>query len=175
MSLTLAPPAPVLPMIANGVILADNDSLMRSVIRSVLVQVDMEVFPVANGMEALALARGFRARLVLLDIAMPLLNGLLACKAIRELPGYGRVPIVMLTGHDDPQMRAAAATFGATDFITKPIQPDALLARLAGCLELSPSGKRGDLARGWDVLRVSRGVERLASERPGFDSARRSL
>ena len=49
-------------------------------------------------MEAVALARQFRARLVLLDIAMPRLNGLLACEAIRALPDYAEVPIVMLTG-----------------------------------------------------------------------------
>jgi DNA-binding response OmpR family regulator len=122
--------------IANGVILAENDALMRGVIRSVLVRAEQQVFPVGNGVEAVALARQFRARLVLLDIAMPRLNGLLACEAIRGLPGYARVPIVMLTGHDDERFRAVARRFRANDFIVKPFQPNVLLARLAAYLDM---------------------------------------
>jgi|HubBroStandDraft_1064217.scaffolds.fasta_scaffold50877_2 CheY-like chemotaxis protein len=122
--------------VAGGVILADNDGLMRSVIRSVLVRAEQLVFPVASGLEAVTLARQFRARLVMLDIAMPGLNGILACEAIRALPGYAAVPIVMLTGYDDAPMRLAAKRVGANDFITKPFRPDELLARLAPYLDL---------------------------------------
>lgn len=127
-------------MIANGVILAENDGLMRGIIRSVLLRAEcsgapLQVFPVANGMEAVALARRLPARLVMLDVAMPQLNGLLACKTIRELPGYAHTPIIMLTGYDDERIRDASRQFGATDFVTKPFRPDALLARVAQCLE----------------------------------------
>jgi CheY-like chemotaxis protein len=126
-------------MIANGVILAENDSLMRSVIRSILLRAELQVFPVANGMEAVAMARQFVARLVLLDVAMPMLNGLLACQAIRSLPGYAATPIMMLTGYDDDRIRGAALRLGASDFITKPFRPDVLLARLARHVDL-PAG-----------------------------------
>jgi DNA-binding response OmpR family regulator len=115
----------------TGVIVGENDTLMRGIIRSVLVQVEPQVFPAANGLEALILAQQFRARLVLLDIGMPRLNGLLACEAIRALPGYADVPVVMLTGYDDARLREAAWRLGARDFITKPFRPDLLLARLA--------------------------------------------
>ncbi len=66
--------------ITNGVILAENDALMRGIIRTVLLRAEQQVFPVGNGAEAVALAHQFRARLVLLDIAMPKLNGLMACE-----------------------------------------------------------------------------------------------
>jgi DNA-binding response OmpR family regulator len=121
----------------NRVILADNDVLLRGVIRSVLLHAGQQVFVAADGPEALDLARQFTARLVLLDIAMPRLNGLLTCKAIRKLPGYEAVPIVMLTGFDDERMREAAKQVRANDFITKPFRPDTLLSRLAGFLGLS--------------------------------------
>ena len=123
-------------MISNGVILAENDALMRGIVRAVLLRAEQQVFPVGNGAEAVTLAQQFRARLVLLDIAMPRLNGLLACQAIRALPDYADVPIVMLTGYDNEQFRLAAQRFGATDFILKPFQPNALLARLAPHLDL---------------------------------------
>jgi DNA-binding response OmpR family regulator len=137
-------------VIANGVILAENDALMRGVVRSLLVRAEQQVFPVGNGVEAVLLARQFRARLVLLDIAMPRLNGLLACEAIRALPGYAQVPIVMLTGHDDDRLREAARRFGANDFIVKPFQPNVLLARLAVYLDLPARTLPG--ADGDDVL-----------------------
>jgi DNA-binding response OmpR family regulator len=120
----------------KGVILAENDGPMRAVIRSILLRAEQLVFPAADGEEAVMLARQFRARLVMLDIAMPRLNGLLACKAIRALPGYAAVPIVMLTGHCDDAMRVAAQRLGANDFITKPFRPNDLLARLATHLDL---------------------------------------
>ena len=120
---------------AGGVILAENDALMRGLIRSILSRAGHNVFPAANGAEAVMLAGGFRAGLVLLDIAMPRLNGLLACEAIRALPGYARVPIVILTGYSDIRLRRTARRLGPHDFITKPFRPSDLLARLAAHLD----------------------------------------
>jgi len=138
--------------ITNGVILAENDALMRGVIRSVLLRAEQQVFPVGNGVEAVALARQFRARLVLLDIAMPRLNGLLACEMIRALPGYAEVPIVMLTGHDDERFRTAARRLGANDFVVKPFQPNVLLARLATYLDMPSRARPAASAADDDIL-----------------------
>jgi CheY-like chemotaxis protein len=128
--------SPTAVALAKGVILAENDGLMRSVIRSVLLRAEQLVFPAADGLEAVSLAQQFRARLVMLDIAMPRLNGILACEAIRALPGYAAVPIVILTGYADAPMRLAAKRVGANDFITKPFRANELLLRLASYLDL---------------------------------------
>jgi DNA-binding response OmpR family regulator len=122
----------------NGLIVAENDSQMRGLIRSVIVHAGQQVFLAADGEEAVALARQFKARLVLLDIAMPRLNGLQACEIIHQLPDYEDVPIIMLTGHDDQRFRAAAQRHGAREFITKPFRPTVLLARLAAWLDIPP-------------------------------------
>jgi DNA-binding response OmpR family regulator len=124
--------------VANGVIVADNEALMRDVIRSVLNSANQEVFPAADGIEAVDLSRRFKARLVLLDIRMPRLNGLDACAEIRAAPGYASVPIVMLTGHSEDMVVNYARAIGANDFITKPFRPNALLARLAPYLDIPP-------------------------------------
>ncbi len=124
------------------VLLAENDSMVRGLIRSVLLSAEHAVFLAADGVEAVTLARQFQAGLVLLDIGMPRLNGLLACHEIRGLPGYAAVPIVMLTGFADQRMRDAALALGATDFITKPFRPDLLLARLAAHLGGKPAWPR---------------------------------
>jgi DNA-binding response OmpR family regulator len=141
------------------------------------------------GLKAVNLAQQFQARLVPLDINMPRLNGLLAFKAIRAIPAYGNVPIVMLTAYTDIRMRLAAEALGANGYITKPFRPDDLLLLLATCLDGSkqvplgvrtqpPPGclrgqvwKRGDDLRlpsdadrrsgsGCEVLRIVRDAER---------------
>ena len=76
--------------IADAVIVAENDALYSGIIRTMLENADQQVFLAVDGNEAVALARKFEARLVLLDIGMPKLNGLMACEAIRLLPAMLR-------------------------------------------------------------------------------------
>jgi CheY-like chemotaxis protein len=132
----------------HGVILAENDAVLRGVIRSVLAPAKQQIFAAADGVEAVNLARQFKARLVLLDIGMPNLNGLLALEAIRALPEYEEVPIVMLTCHSDSRLRRAARKLGANDFITKPFQTNDLISRLADHLGLPPMALSGALVPG---------------------------
>jgi DNA-binding response OmpR family regulator len=132
-------------VLTNSVIVAENDVQMRDLIRSVLSRVRLQVFPVADGAEALMLARRFTARLVLLDISMPRLNGLQTCTGIRNLPGYAEVPIVMLSSHDDDRFRVTAKRVGATSFITKPFRPAMLLTRLAEFLDYPQCWEPGSL------------------------------
>jgi DNA-binding response OmpR family regulator len=154
--------------IFNGVILAENDAQLRAIVRSVLVAAEQQVFPAVDGVEAVHLARQFKARLVLLDIGMPRLNGLQACEAIRALPGYADVPIVMLTGHSDEQVRQAAQRVGANDFITKPFRPDVLLSRLARFLDVPAALLPKD--RGEDALLSGRAQAWNNPMDPGLQS-----
>jgi DNA-binding response OmpR family regulator len=121
----------------NIVICAENDPLMRDVIRSALTNAGQTVFTCSNGGEALSLARQFQARLVLLDIAMPYVNGLEACAKIRSMAGYADVPIIMLTGYTDERLRSSARQLGANDYITKPLRLRELLRVLSGYLDMT--------------------------------------
>ena len=136
-------PAIAATCVGRGVIVVENDPLARGIIRAVLQYAKQQVFLAADGLEAVILATELKARLVLLDIEMPRLNGLLACEAIRAQPGYADVPIIMLTGHADDRVRRAAQRLGATDFITKPFRPDTLLARLEVYLDAPVRALRG--------------------------------
>jgi CheY-like chemotaxis protein len=113
--------------VANGIIAADNDHLLRGVLRSLLTRPGFSVFLAADGVEALQFAQRMLARLVLLDLNMPKMNGLCACEFIRQLPGYRHVPIVILTAYDSEDTRMAARLVGATDFVAKPFKPSDLL------------------------------------------------
>jgi two-component system chemotaxis response regulator CheY len=120
----------------TGVIVADNDSAIRGVLRSMLAGVGQNVFVAATGEEAIAFAWNVQARLVVLDLNMPGLNGLLACERIRAMPGHAHTPIAILTAHDSEAARRAAERVGATLFVAKPFQPTSLLKALAPYLGL---------------------------------------
>ena len=127
--------------VANGVILGEDDQLMRGIIGSILRSAGHHVFLASDGEEAVNLARQFRPRLVLLDINMPRLNGLLAFKAIRAIPTNADVPIAILTAFTDERMRKAAEELGVSGYITKPFRPDDLLLTLSPFLNGTPGAK----------------------------------
>ena len=74
-----------------------------------------------SGEEAIRVFADQRPQLVLLDVAMPGLDGFATCAALRALPGGGSVPIVMLTGSDDLAAITRAYEVGATDFEVKSV------------------------------------------------------
>jgi two-component system sensor histidine kinase BarA len=112
------------------VIVADNDSMMRGLLRTVLEQPKRTILLCVDGTEAVELASQTLATLVLLDLRMPKMDGIEACHQIRALPRYGVVPIVILTVFDVEGMKRRALRAGATTFLSKPFSRAALLAAL---------------------------------------------
>jgi CheY-like chemotaxis protein len=112
------------------VIVADNDSMMRGLLRTVLEQPKRTILLCVDGAEAVELASQTLATLVLLDLRMPKLDGIEACHQIRSLPRYATVPIVILTVFDVEGMKRRALRAGATSFLSKPFSRSALLAAL---------------------------------------------
>lgn len=111
----------------NSIIVAEDNAMLRSILRSFLDECGFRVLLATNGMEAVALASSTEARLVLLDVKMPQLDGLQACAWMRSLPNYASVPIVMVSAYGDAATRAAAESAGATLFLGKPISIIGLL------------------------------------------------
>lgn len=121
----------------SGVVVADDDSMIRGILRSRLTDLGQDVFLAADGEEAVGLASRMPARLVILDLNMPKLNGMRACEQIRALPGYETTPIVILTVNDDPRTKAAAERAGATAFLSKPFRSAPLLEVLSRFLPIA--------------------------------------
>jgi chemosensory pili system protein ChpA (sensor histidine kinase/response regulator) len=112
------------------VIVADNDSMMRGLLRTVLEQPKRTILLCVDGLEAMELASQTLATLVLLDLRMPKMDGIEACHQIRALPRYATVPIVILTVFDVEGMKRRALRAGATTFLGKPFSRAALLGAL---------------------------------------------
>ena len=117
------------------VIVADNDSMMRGLLRTALEQPRRALLLCADGMEAVELAEQTLATLVLLDLRMPRMDGIEACRQIRELPRYATVPIVILTVFDGDVLKRRALRAGATSFLAKPFSRADLLRAVNPLIE----------------------------------------
>lgn len=80
------------------------------------------VFEAEDGQEALDMARKHRPSLIIIDLNMPVLDGLEAIKTFREMEGHGeQVPIVAITAYDVPGMEDAALENGCNRYLRKPL------------------------------------------------------
>ena len=103
------------------VLVADDDPVMRLLMRQMLTQVGLDVIEAEDGVQALASYKHSGPDLVMLDVDMPAMDGFAVCREIRHQEAGGTVPIIMVTGGDELEAVTRAYEVGATDFISKPI------------------------------------------------------
>lgn len=125
-------------MSEGRILVVDDEPQIRRIMRTTLIAAGYEVDDAKTGEEALGKVRDFRPDLVLLDINMPGMGGLAACRAIRADPN---VAIVMLTVHNKETAKVEALDAGADDFVTKPFSTPELLARIRAALRRVPAAQ----------------------------------
>jgi CheY-like chemotaxis protein len=112
----------------HGVLIVDDDQFIRKLIATTLEDVsEFELHEASDGIEALEVARRERPSLVFLDVDMPRLNGIDACRRLREDAATRGVTIVMLTAAHGDSVESEAEQAGADLFLTKPFSPLELL------------------------------------------------
>ncbi|XGV88301.1 MAG: response regulator [Limnothrix sp. BL-A-16] len=112
-------------------VLAVDDSLIvHTLVRRTLEDL-YNVVTTADPVEALSMIYHQPIDLLLLDVSMPNLNGLELCRILRSLPQFAALPVLMLTSHDRPFDRIQGQLAGATEYITKPFDRDALRSLVA--------------------------------------------
>ena len=112
------------------VLVIDDDDTVRFLVRLALENAGYQVLEEASGEAGLAAFARTEPALVLVDILMPGMDGFETCVTLRQHPQGAHVPIVMLTGLDDVASIHRAYEVGATDFVTKPINPILLTYRV---------------------------------------------
>ncbi len=108
----------------------DDDPTVRSFVRALLTDAGYDVREAHSGADALEACRATVPDLILLDVAMPGMDGIATCAALRSLAATADVPIVMLTGSDDLEAIDRAYQAGATDFTAKSVHWLVLVERI---------------------------------------------
>src|SRR3954463_4760717 len=144
-------------------LVVDDEPSIRELLPASLRFAGFEVFPAADGAEALKLAEQHRPDLVVLDIMLPDLDGFTVTRKLRE---RGRdVPVLFLTARDDTDDKVTGLTVGGDDYVTKPFSLEEVVARIRAVLRRTggangeDSGRAGfgDLVMDEDSHEVRRG------------------
>ncbi|WP_437757201.1 AAA family ATPase [Sorangium sp. So ce1389] len=121
----------------RAVLVVDDQAENRAVLRDMLAPLGFVVVEASSGGEALALASARRPDLVVMDLAMPELDGIETTRRLRKLPGLASVPVIASSASASEGDRARGAGVGCTDFLPKPVQLGALLEQLEDHLDLA--------------------------------------
>ena len=133
------------------VLLAEDDRAVRESLVRALTLEGYAVRAVSNGAHALEALRAEPADLLLLDVSMPVVDGITVCRVLRG--ERNRMPILMLTARTEPSDRVAGLDAGADDYLLKPFDLGELFARMRALLRRVSNGD-GESAPEGEVLRL---------------------
>lgn len=112
------------------ILVADDNAMIRNLLEVSLASSGYEVVTACDGRDAVGKLREQTADLVLMDLRMPVLDGLGALREIRADPSLRAVPVVAITAHAGPEGRAEALGAGFNGLLHKPIHHDLLLGEI---------------------------------------------
>ena len=127
------------------ILVVDDESRMRKLVRDFLVKKDFEVIEAEDGAQAVDIF--FEQKdiaLVILDVMMPKMDGWQVCREIRS---YSRVPIIMLTAKGDERDELLGFELGVDEYISKPFSPKILVARVEAILRRTSGLSADDILR----------------------------
>src|SRR5947208_4256841 len=101
-------------------LIADDEPSLRLLVAATLASEDYEIIEAGDGAEALAKAKAERPRLALLDVQMPIMDGLEVCRAIKSDPDLSSTAVVMLTSAAQPSEREAGLAAGRNGYPSQP-------------------------------------------------------
>ena len=117
------------------ILVVDDESRMRKLVRDFLVREDYEVLEAGDGEEALDIFyKEKNIALIILDVMMPKINGWDVCREVRET---SKVPIIMLTAKSDESDELMGFELGVDDYVTKPFSPKELMLRVQAIIKRS--------------------------------------
>ena len=111
------------------ILVVDDNPAILAMIESALEET-YNVIAVTSGMRALRYLENNRADLILLDVEMPIMDGIQTLQKIREKQGLSKVPVVFLTARKDGHTVAEGFKLGISDYITKPFEAEEIVERI---------------------------------------------
>ncbi len=156
------------------ILVVDDEALLVKGIRFNLKSDGYEVITGSNGQEAVDLAKAEQPDLIVLDVMMPVMDGLTACARIRE---FSDVPIILLTAKTDDMDKLMGFDHGADDYLTKPFNILELKARIRALLRRTGAGEKprenklvgGSITLDLDARNAYKGSELVVLTAKEFD------
>ena len=123
------------------IMVVDDQDEIRGFIKEMLEKKGHKVFVARNGKEAIDKSRKFHPDIILMDVMMPNMDGIEACRQIKESTNEIDPYVIFLTARAEEYTEVAAFDVGADDYIVKPIKPRALMSRISALFRRKRSGK----------------------------------
>ena len=125
------------------ILVADDESRMRKLVKDFLIKSNFEVLEAEDGSQALDLFYATKdIALIILDVMMPKMDGFEVCREIRQT---SQVPIIMLTAKGDERDELQGFQLGVDEYITKPFSPKILVARVEAVLRRTNQAEETEL------------------------------
>lgn len=116
------------------ILLVDDEPDILEIVGYNLSTEGYEIFTAKNGKEAITEAKKHLPHLIILDVMMPVMDGVEACEKLRLLPQLSETVITFLTARGEDYSQVAGFEAGADDYITKPIKPKVLISKVKALL-----------------------------------------
>ena len=113
------------------ILIVDDDPDIIEILRYNLSLAGYKVKAASNGKEAIKKAKIFIPEIILLDVMMPEMDGIEACRLIREIPSLNNSRIIFLSARNEDYTQLTAFDAGADDYISKPVKPKILLKKIS--------------------------------------------
>ncbi len=126
----------------SKILVVDDEETNVKLMEAILLPRGYEIVKAHNGEQALEKVDSEAPDLILLDVMMPIMNGFDVCKKLKDDTEMRLIPIVIMTALGEVDHRIKGIEAGADDFLTKPVNPDELLARIQTSLRLKETIQR---------------------------------
>lgn len=121
--------------VKHKILIVDDEPDILELIEYNLKKEGYQVYTASNGQEAVTQAKKYLPDLIILDIMMPKMDGIEACRILRTMPEFKNTFMVFLTARSEEYSEIAGFNVGADDYIAKPIKPRALISRINAILK----------------------------------------
>jgi two-component system alkaline phosphatase synthesis response regulator PhoP len=157
------------------ILVVDDEADILEFISYNLKKEGYEVYTAMNGKEALPIAKKVKPDLILLDVMMPVMDGIETCKQIKADSDFNKTYVVFLTARAEEYSEIEGFNAGADDYIAKPIKPKILISRLSAILRrktkeiVSPSIKVKDIVIDRESFLIYRGDQKIQLAKKEFE------
>ncbi|MEQ7801495.1 response regulator transcription factor [Pedobacter sp. ASV1-7] len=163
--------------VKQKILIVDDEPDILELIEYNLKKEGYQVYLAGNGLEGINIAKKVHPDLIILDIMMPKMDGIEACRLMRAIPEFKNTFMVFLTARSEEYSEIAGFNVGADDYIAKPIKPRALVSRINAILRRNSSADEvsdnkveiGDLVIDREAYLVYQGGQKVVLAKKEFE------